>query len=121
MIRSLLPYLISAMLGVLLRDLQVWCASKIFCWRRRRQAKREAAQTAELRALAVQFAAAEEDKRKKARMTKLMAAIPYPRELKGPWMVKVSNDREYLQIVRAIHGNCLALGKRIVEANFEEN
>jgi hypothetical protein len=125
MTRSLFSYLIiAAMMGALLRDVQVWGAAKIFCWRKRRQTQREARQNRELRQLAAELAAherSEEQRRKEARIAKLKTTMPYPRLFQGPLVIHANNEGDYLRIVKAAHANFLALGKSIVSANFEDN
>ena len=124
MIRPLLPYLYVALISVALRDLSVYCAARIFCWRKRRQSQREAQQNRELRRLAAELAAAEkaeEEQKKKARIAKLMASVPYPRLLSGPRVITVRGDKDFLLVTRCLHANFVAQGKSIVDANFEEN
>lgn len=124
MIRTLLPYLLTALLAVILRDLECYVAANIFCWRKRRQTQREAQKNRELQQLAAELVAKEkeeEEQRKQARKEKLMASVPYPRLLHGPLVVNIESDRDYLLIVKCMHANLIAQGKTVVNANFEEN
>jgi hypothetical protein len=125
MTRSLfLQLIIASMLGALLRDVQVWVAAKVFCWRKRRQTQREVARNRELRQLAAEFAAnerAREARRKQARIEMLKTTMPYPNLFKGPLVINAGCDRDLVQIINAAHANFLALGKTVVNADGEEN
>ena len=101
--------------GVLLRDLWCWCAAKLFCWRRRRQAKREAAQTTELRALARQYSL------KQVTEAERMKQALNPQLLNGRRWIGCRNDKDFLRIMEYLHANFRARGKVIFAADFEEN
>jgi hypothetical protein len=123
MIRALIPYLFTAIIAVILRDVEVFVAAKIFCWRKRRETQRQAQQDRELRELQAKLISAEELE-KSARIAKVMMAaskVPYPQLLGGPLVVKARCDHDFMLITKQLHGNFKAQGKPIVEANFEEN
>jgi hypothetical protein len=122
MIRALLPYLLTAIVAVILRDVEVFLAAKIFCWRKRRETQRQAKQDRNLRELQTKLIAPEELD-KQARIATLMAAtkVPYPQLLAGPLVVKARCDHDFLLITKQLHSNFAAQGKPIVDSNFEEN
>jgi hypothetical protein len=127
MIRALLPYLVTAIVAVILRDVECFVAAKIFCWRKRRQSQREAKQTRELRQLEAQWTAAEQasqETEKNARIAKLMAAaskVPYPRLLSGPLVITPRCEHELILITRQLVTNFNALGKTVCSSNWEKN
>ena len=127
MTRSLFSYLvIAAMLGALLRDLQVWCAAKIFCWRRRRQAQREAKQNRELRELQAKLIAAEElEKRARADKVKMAAAstVPFPQLVGGPLIITANSRDEVYSLCRRISSNIASQQtvNNFSESSFENN
>jgi hypothetical protein len=122
MSRSLFVYLvIAAMLGALLRDLQVWLAAKIFCWRKRRESQREAQKQRELHQLAAELAAVEKAEQERKKKERIAAVIPYPRLLHGPRVITIRNDKDFLLVTKCLHANFIALGKSIVDADFESN
>jgi hypothetical protein len=123
MIRAALPYLLTAIVAIILRDAEVFLAAKLFCWRKRRQSQREAKENRELRALQAQFNAKQEME-KSARIAKVMITatkVPYPQLLSGPLIVKARCDHDFLLITKQLHRNFAAQGKPIVDSNFEEN
>jgi hypothetical protein len=123
MIRAALPYLLTAIVAVILRDLECFVAAKIFCWRKRRQSQREARENRELRELQARLTTVEQTE-KNARIAKLMMAaskVPYPQLLAGPLIVKARCDHDFLLITKQLHRNFAAQGKPIVDSNFEEN
>jgi uncharacterized iron-regulated membrane protein len=127
MTRSLFSYLvIAAMLGALLRDLQVWCAAKLFCWRKRRQTQREAKQNRELRELQTKLAAAEELERH-ARIAKARIAaassVPFPQLVGGPLIITARSREEVYSLCRRISSNIASQQtvNNFSESSFENN
>jgi hypothetical protein len=99
--------------GVLLRDAWCWATAKVWCWRRRRQAQREAKENRELREIAAKLDALENERAKRI--------VPYPQLLKGPLVVSARNDDDYILFCRQMHANFVSQRKLISTANFEEN
>lgn len=133
MIRQLLPSLLSAVLAVILRDLECFIAAKIFCWRKRRQTQREAQKQRELRQLAAELAAAEKSEAQeklKARTDKAMITappappvVPFPRLLGGPLIITARNREEVYTLCRQVSSN-IAAQQRVncfSESDFENN
>jgi uncharacterized protein YjiK len=126
MIRTLLPCLLSALLAVILRDVQIHVAAKIFCWRKRRQTQREAQSARELRELQAKLVAAEELE-KQARIAKLKMAsasnVPFPQLVTGPLIVTAHSTDEVYILCRRIASN-IAAQRRVdnfAESSFENN
>ena len=115
MIRALLPHLVTALVAVILRDVWITCAARVWSWRKRRQSQRDAAQTRELRALAMQYSlkqVIEEERIKR---------VLNPQLLNGRRAIRARNDKEFLLITERLHENFRAQGKAIFAADFEEN
>ena len=123
MIRAALPYLLTAIVAVILRDLEVFIAAKIFCWRKRRQTQRQAKQDRELRELQGQLIAAEELE-KNARIAKVMMAapqVPYPQLMGGPLVVKAACDHEFIRLEKQLRANFAAQNKPIFNWDWKRN
>jgi hypothetical protein len=122
-----LQLIMASMLGALLRDVQVWGAAKVFCWRKRRQTQREAQQNRELRQLAAEFAAherSEEESRKQiAKRVAEACKVPFPRLMGGPLIITANTRDEVYMYCRQISSNIAS--KQEVncfsESSFEEN
>jgi hypothetical protein len=118
--------ILSAVLAVILRDLECFVAAKIFCWRKRRQTQREAKQQRELRELQVKLVAAEEIE-KQASIAKLRISaasnLPFPHLADGPLVVTARSTDEVYILCRRIASN-IAAQRRVdnfSESSFENN
>jgi hypothetical protein len=128
MIRTLLPCLLSAVLAVILRDLECFIAAKIFCWRKRRQSQREAKENRELRRLAAEFAAkekAEQQQRLQEMNAKILAkpTVPFPKLIDGPLIITARSREEVFTLCRCISSNIASQQSvnNFSESSFEEN
>jgi hypothetical protein len=124
MIRALLPYLLTAIIAVILRDVECFVAAKVFCWRKRRQTQREARENRELRELQAKLIAAEELE-KNARIAKRLAAapkVPFPQLVDGPLIITARSKEEVYTLCRQVSSNIASRGTRFFsDSNFEEN
>jgi hypothetical protein len=127
MIRTLIPCLISAVLAVILRDLECFLAAKIFCGRKRRETQREAARNRELQQLGAELAAKEkaEEEERKQEQTKIAAAskVPFPQLVGGPLIITARSRDDVYMFCRQISSN-IASQQRVnnfSESSFENN
>jgi hypothetical protein len=124
--RTFLTCLLSAVLAVILRDLECFVAAKIFCWRKRRQTQREAKQNRELRELQTKLAAAEEMERQ-ARIAKARIAaassVPFPQLVGGPLIITARSREEVYSLCRRISSNIASQQtvNNFSESSFENN
>jgi hypothetical protein len=111
--------------GILIRDAWCWAADKVWCWRRRRQAQREARENRELRVLAAQYSArqfeSERAELKSLIESERLKKALNPQLLGGRRVIFAPDDKSFLRITEHLYSNFRALGKLVVDANFEEN
>jgi hypothetical protein len=122
MIRALLPYLLTAIVAVILRDLECFLAAKLFCWRKRRQTQRQAQQDRELRELQAKLTAVEEME-KNARIAKLMAVpdVPFPHLVGGPLAIEASTWPEATLTIRELVTNFRSQKKIVASWSEKRN
>jgi hypothetical protein len=110
MIRALLPYLLTAIVAVILRDVECFVAAKIFCWRKRRQTQRQVKQELAQRERELQE---QSSRTAAAKLAVAASTIPFPDLLNGPLVIEADSMQEVTLTIREVVANLRWQRKRV--------